>query len=77
MEHFKSMTAYFTQKSIEGAVKLQQQMIDFIDATMSSNNKISYQDAANMFFLLKIAEAEAIKTNELICEDIMLHQKNQ
>jgi hypothetical protein len=77
MQHFKSISPHFTEKSIERAAQLQAQMHEFVEKTMKENKIISYQDATNTFLLLKIAEAEAFSANELISNDLQAWHDNQ
>lgn len=77
MEHYKPLVSSFKDDTIRIATAWQQEMHKFVEATLASSPKVSYQDATNVFLLLKMAEMEAVRRNELTVEGILNKFNNQ
>lgn len=69
MGRHPAFMSWFWDETIKKAEATQGLMHDFIEKTMASNPKISYQDAANTFMILKISEHEVSERNRIIAED--------
>jgi len=75
IKDYNVIPSFMRDRTISFAEKLQAQMHEFVESITKDNPKISYQDACNVFMLLKISELYQADKIKLDAEDHLVHFK--